>query len=390
MGQKFQDILDQLPQFKRCAEEVRETLLGNLVLIGEIPAPTFGEAERVHFLQNRFAECGLHNCSTDERGNALGVLPGQSGEESILIVAHADTLFSDQRDHTITVQTDKVIGPGVADNSLGLAVLATLPTLFDRVGIRLQSDVILMGATRSLGRGDLEGLRFFLANNKLPIRAGVCIEGVQLGRLSIGSIGMLRGEIVCSVPDEYDWTRFGAAGAIQTINEVINRINAIQLPRRPRATIMLGSIEGGTSFNTIATRTALRFEIRGEDADIVEEVRQQIADIVEEMATKTESSITFEVYARRHPAGLPFAHPLSRRTRKIMKTLGVEHRTSPSTSELSEFLDREIPAVTIGMTTGERLATEEEVIDMAPISTGVAQLMGMILAIDGGFCDGRK
>ena len=73
-----------------------------------------------------------------------------------------------------------------------------------------------------------------------------------------------------------------------------------------------------------------------------------------------------------------------------MQTLGVEHRTSPSTSELSEFIDREIPAVTVGITTGERLAEKGEMIYIEPISTGMAQLLGMILAIDGGFCDGRK
>ena len=48
-----------------------------------------------------------------------------------------------------------------------------------------------MGSARSLGRGDLEGLRFFLDNFKKPITAGVCIEGVKLGRLSYSSIGIV-------------------------------------------------------------------------------------------------------------------------------------------------------------------------------------------------------
>ncbi len=80
-----------------------------------------------------------------------------------------------------------------------------------------------MGAAQSLGRGDLAGLRF-LANKAFPIKAGIGVEGVQIGRLDHTSIRMLRGEITCTVPEEYDWTLFGKTGAILVINEVINHI----------------------------------------------------------------------------------------------------------------------------------------------------------------------
>lgn len=223
----------------------RDIMLANAVMIGEIPAPTFHEDVRVRFMQDRFSECGLQHCSTDEVGNGFGVLPGKTGERRILLVAHADTVFSEKVDHTITMQADRMIGPGVGDNSLGLAALASLPQLLDACGIRLQSDLILMAASRSLGRGNLEGLRFFLQNMKEPIHAAICVEGVQLGRLSYSSIGMLRGEISVRVPEQYDWTRFGAAGAVITLNDIINKINRIRLPKRPKTSIVLGSIEGG-------------------------------------------------------------------------------------------------------------------------------------------------
>jgi len=383
----FDDILDRLPAYREGAREVREVLLSNLLLIGEIPAPTFGEDQRVRFICDRFAECGLMNTSTDEPGNGLGLLPGEEGERSILMVAHADTHFSAKEDHTILIQPEKITGLGVADNSMGLAVLATLPELLDKLGIRLQSDLILMAAVRSLGRGNLEGLRFFLDHNTKNITAGVCLEGVQLGRVSIGSIGMLRGEIHCSVPDEYDWTRFRASGAIATINEVVSRIRSIALPRDPRTAVILGSLEAGTSFNAVATRAVLRFEIRSESAEKVEEIRLHIVDIIEELSSKTESRVTLDVIARRQPGGIPFGHPLSRRTRQILDRLGVQHRTSPSTSELFELISKSIPGVTVGITRGERLNTPEEIVLVEPIATGLAQLAAMLVAIDKGFCD---
>jgi acetylornithine deacetylase/succinyl-diaminopimelate desuccinylase-like protein len=241
----FEDILSSLPKLEQSIQDQKELLLANLVMIGEIPAPTFKEEERIEFLINRFKEADIHQHSIDEVGNGIGVLEGSNGEGNILLVAHADTVFDKTTDHTIQVYKDKVTGAGVADNSLGLSAIATLPTLLERLDITFENNIILVGATRSLGRGNLEGLRSFLSNYKEQIKAGVGLEGVELGRLSHTSIGMKRGEIHCEVPEEYDWSRFGDASAILTLNEVINKINRIKLPQRPRTSIVMGSIKGG-------------------------------------------------------------------------------------------------------------------------------------------------
>ena len=386
MAEKFKEILDLLPRILEEARAIREIFLANLAMISEIPAPTFGEADRVHLVQQRFSECGLQNCSTDEAGNALGIIPGEK-DNNILVVAHADTVFPASVDHTITLRSDSVSGAGVGHNSLGLAVVVSLPTLLERLGLKLGATVFLMGASRSLGQGNLEGLTFFLSNAPVPLRAGVCVEGVQLGRLSLSSIGMLRGEIRVAVPEEYDWTRFGARSAITILNEVLNRINEIRLPKRPRTSIVVGSVEGGKSYDTIATHAVLRFEIRSESAAMVREIRQRMADISTEVSSQSAARVTLKIFARRKPGGISFGHPLARRARRILQSLKVLPRVSPSMSELSAFIERKIPAITIGLTTGEHMNEPDETIRIDKIFTGVAQLVGILLAIDGGFCD---
>ena len=72
-------------------------------MLGEIPAPTFAEEDRIQFLANRFTEEGLQNISIDEAGNAMGILPGQKGDHTILVVAHADTPFDAASDHAMFV-----------------------------------------------------------------------------------------------------------------------------------------------------------------------------------------------------------------------------------------------------------------------------------------------
>lgn len=387
MPKQMDEILQKLTGFGEGTRKLRETLLANLVMIGEIPSPTFGEENRIRFLQQRFCECGLLNCSSDEIGNGLAILPGEEGKDNILLVAHADTVHPESVDHTVSLHADKVSGAGIADNSLGLAVLATLPTLLDAMDLKFRSNIILMGGVRSLGRGNLEGLSFFLQNNQMPLKAGICVEGVQLGRLSYSSIGMLRGEIEVTIPEAHDWTRFGATSAIVTLNDVITRINEIPVPRRPKTNIFMGMIEGGKSFNTVATNALLRFEIRSESADIVAEISTSIEDIASEVAVQTDADIRVDYFAKRQPGSLGFRHPLAQTCRSIMRELELEPKAEPSTSELSAFLDRKIPAVTIGLTNGEHLSKREQRVEIDPIFKGVSQLLAILTAVDRGYCD---
>lgn len=383
------DLLERLPRFEPQLSELSEILLANLVMIAETPAPTFHEEQRVQFLLQRFDEYDLQNCSTDEAGNALGILPGTVGDRNIMVVGHMDTAFSAQVDHTVTIEPGYVSGVGIGDDSLGVATVATLPLILKQLGIELSANLVLMGSARSLGRGDIEGIRFFLNNKEMSISSGICVEGVKLGRLSYSSIGMLRGEIEYEVPEEYDWTRFGAGGAIVNMNDVINRILEIPLPRRPRSTIVFNSIESGASFNTIPTRASLQFEVRSESSDTVHKLGETIDNIVAEVSSQTGAEVTFETLASREPGGLSFAHPLADGARRLLKGLGINPRITPSTSELSAFIDRGIPAVTIGITDGENLNEENERIEFEPISAGLQQLLGLILALDAGLCEGR-
>lgn len=385
--EQLASILENLDHYAEAAESIGEMLLGNLVMVGEIPAPTFQEEERVRFLHDRFTEIGLTNISTDEAGNAFGILEGTDRKKNILVVAHTDTEFSDSVDHTVKLLPGEVSGAGVANNSLGVATLATLPRILEQAGIELKYNLILMGSSHSLGRGNLAGLRFFVDNTRLKINSAICVEGVELGRLSYYSTGMIRGEIRCTVPDEYDWSRFGVGGAIFTLNEVIDGIAQIPFPQRPRTTVNIGFIQGGTSFATPAKQAFLRFEIRSESAEMVETIHGKISEIAVEVSSRSGARLEYDVVARRIPVGLPFSHPLPAIASKIMKAIGIQTRIQPSLSELSVLLSAGIPSITIGVTHAEHLDEPEEKIMIPPIYRGIAQLLGILQAVDSGCCD---
>ncbi len=384
----FNQILEQLPGWRDQLAASRDLLLSNAVMIGEIPSGTYHEQARVKFIQDRFVESGVQDYSSDEADNVIAVLPGAAEEPgNILIATHLDNVFDSKVDHTVSLQADTISGPGIADNALGVAAMITLPDFIKALGLTFQDNLILLGASRSLGRGNLEGVRFFLQNSNLPLRAGVCLEGVRLGRLNCASIGMLRGEFKCEVPEEYDWTRFGASGAIVTLNETINRIMEIPLPKRPRTSVVFGSISGGSGYSVAPRQSTLRFEIRSESAETVEDIRQRFHDIADEVAAQTRGKLTVDIFAERVPGGIHYSHPLVQCAHDVMERLDVSPRRGPSTAELAALIDHQIPAITVGLTNCENLNELDEHVEIAPMFTGLAQFIGILQAIDGGFCD---
>ena len=71
-----------------------------------------------------FAEEGLADVSMDDAGNAFGRLKsGTASAKPLVVSAHLDTVFPAGTDLTVTRNAGKIHGPGLGDNSLGVAAL---------------------------------------------------------------------------------------------------------------------------------------------------------------------------------------------------------------------------------------------------------------------------
>jgi len=189
------------------------------------------------------------------------------------------------------------------------------------------------------------------------------------------------------VPEEYDWKRLPEGSAIIILNRLITRLQEIPLPSNPVTSINLGSVLAGNTFGTAASNARLRFEVRSEEEGRTEWIEEQIEEIVEELAAENEVSVSLKVVARRNRGGISFSHPLVRTTREIIGHLGEEQVIAPSTGELCALIDKGIPGVTVGLTHGEHIHERNETLKISPVFRGVAQLIGLLRAIDGGLCD---
>lgn len=356
----------------------REMLLANVVMISEIPAPTFGEQERISFLEQRFNEYGLMNCCTDEVGNAQAILPGTDNLQAILLTAHADTPFPANENHTCTVDVGKIFCPGVADNSLGLALLATLPTILEGLGIRLQSELLLLGSTRSLNQGDQCGIRFFLTNSRYPVKSAIVIEGIPLGRLHYRSMASFGGMISCNID-----RKVNHKSAIEILNQIIYHLGRLTLPIESHTDLVLGAVSGGASYKIPARHAQLKFQLRSDDDQVVVDVTGQINLMLEEMGKEQGVSLHLEDIAHTQAGGLDSSHPIVAETRQVMNALGIQPQKSIYSPIITSYVENKIPAIGLGLTYGDNIHYGDEYIEIDPIITGIAQLIGALMAIDG-------
>jgi len=384
----MEKYLDKLPSFVEQIKSMKETIIANIVFIGQIPAPTFKEKRRTDLFMERLAEFQVDECTTDGYRNPIGIIRGTSpSKPPVFVVAHLDTVFEKDIDHNYTVRKKTIKGVGILDNSLSIGVLASLPEIFRKLDLSFESDIVLAGVIQSLGRGNLRGIRHLLKTWDTPIRGAICLEGVEFGRLNYYSEGMVRCEVECDISFRPGLLQKFKSNAILILNEVINQILELRLPQRPRSRVIIGKISGGFKHGTIARKSKLGFEIQSDSDKMVKNIYNDINDIIEDISHQNEVELKLKAISNLSAASLKYNHPLVKSAGAVIESLGIKPICEPSESELSIFLAHKIPAVTLGITRGKNIHLENATMEIEPMYKGIAQIVGAIIAIDKGVCD---
>jgi tripeptide aminopeptidase len=385
------NFLEKLPALVDEIKSLKEIIITNVVLIGQKPAPTFREKMRSKLFMDRLAEFQVDEVTTDGYRNPIGIIRGTaSGKPPIFVLAHLDTFFEENQPINYTIRKNTITGPGILDNSLGVGVIASLPAIFKKLDLKFESDIVLAGAIQSIGKGNLRGVRHLLKTWPTPIRGGICVEGVELGRLNYFSDGMIRGEIHCNLSDEITNMDEYPPNAIIVLNEVINEILNLKTSQRPRSRIVIGKIEGGANHGKIASEAALGFEIRSDSYKMVKKIYGQIRDVVEGIGHEKRVDLNLKTISNLRAARLKYNHPLVKNAAAVLEKLGIKPFSKSTESSLSIFLSHKIPAVTLGITYGENVYKEEATMEIEPMYKGIAQIIGVLKAIDNGACDEQE
>jgi acetylornithine deacetylase/succinyl-diaminopimelate desuccinylase-like protein len=382
------NFLEKLPALVDEVKSLKEIIITNIVLIGQTPAPTFREKRRSKLFMDRLAEFQVDEVTTDGYRNPIGILRGSNpSKPPIFVLAHLDTFFDKGQPINYTIKENTITGPGLLDNSLGVGVITSLPAIFKRLELQFESDIVLAGTIQSIGKGNLRGVRHLLKTWPTPIRGGICVEGVELGRLNYFSDGMIRGEIHCNISGDRGKLDEYTPNAIIVLNEVMNEIMNLKITQRPRSRIVIGKIRGGANHGKIAGEAALGFEIRSDSYKMVKKIFGHFRDIVEGIGHENEVDLNLKTISNLRASRLKYDHPLVKNSAAVLETLGIKPFSKSTESALSIFLSQKIPAVTLGITHGENVYKDKATMEIEPMYKGIAQVIGVLKAIDSGVCD---
>ncbi|MBN1565504.1 MAG: M20/M25/M40 family metallo-hydrolase, partial [Anaerolineae bacterium] len=191
---KLIQALAQSPTLQTLYQHIdAATIIDQAITIQQIPAPTFAETQRAAYVKAQFQRLGLLEIQIDNVHNVLGRWPGTDPTRPALMVsAHTDTVFPAETDLTIRRAQDRIYGPGLGDNSLGVAALLALLELLNQHHIQPAADIWFVANTCEEGLGNLNGIRAAWETLRARLGAAIVIEGMALGHIYHAGIAVRR------------------------------------------------------------------------------------------------------------------------------------------------------------------------------------------------------
>lgn len=365
-------------------------ILDLAIVIQQIPAPTFHEQERAALVHRLFAEEKLSDVSMDAAGNVYARLPAshpsslESPSETktrpIIVSAHLDTVFPANTDLTVVRESGRVAGPGIGDNSAGLAGLFGIVWSMRERRIELASDLWLVANVCEEGLGDLRGMKAVVERFGSEAAAFIVLEGMSLGSIYHRALGVRRYRITARTEGGHSWIDYGRPSAVHELTRLAARITAMKLPQAPRTTLNVGTIAGGTSVNTIAAEATLELDLRSEDWNMLEKISAQVEHLVHD-ANRAGVEIDAQVIGQRPAGEILEDHPLVRLAETCLQDVGCNPHRNIGSTDANQPLSLGLPAVTIGLTTGAGAHTVHEYINIDPLQKGMEQVVRLVSGI---------
>lgn len=364
-----------------------ESAIDQIIAIQQIPSPTFAEEKRAEYIEGQFRAIGLKDVFRDSSNNVYGRLPGHEPDRApVVLSAHLDTVFPAETDLSVDRKGQVIYGPGIGDNSTGLAgLLLTARTIVEHQ-LPHAADIHFVANVGEEGLGDLCGMRIVV--DRFGGEATyIVVEGGLFGRLVHQAIGVCRFRIDVTAPGGHSWGGFGTTSAIHVLGRLIAAIDDLTVPTIPRTTYNVGIIEGGISINTIAHSARLWLDLRSEGKDELDRLVDHVREIVAEMNEKhmvAEDGVQIDmVQVGDRPAGnIDRQSPVVAYADAALRLVGADEiRYMASSTDANIPLSLGYQSVCLGLTHSGNAHRPDEYIDITNLPVGLGQLLLVTLAI---------
>jgi acetylornithine deacetylase/succinyl-diaminopimelate desuccinylase-like protein len=362
-------------------KNIAEQVIERAIEIQQIPAPTFGEMKRAEFVRDLFKGEGLEDISIDEVGNVYGRWTRAKGRgepgKPLIVSAHLDTVFPVNTSLAVKREGEKIFGPGLGDNSLGVAALFGLLWALRERNVEPGGDIWLVANVGEEGLGNLQGIKAVVERFGGDVQAYLVLEGLALGHIYHRAVGVKRYRVTARATGGHSWSDYGKPSAIHELAKLIVQLTSLELPGHPRTTMNVGKISGGTSVNVIASEACLDLDLRSEGQASLTQLILAVERLIQH-ANRSDIQMDAEVIGERPAGEMSPVHPLVRLAEDCLREQGLNPILTSGSTDANMPLSKGHPAIVLGISTGGSAHTVKEYIHTGPVQKGLEQLVRFV------------
>lgn len=324
-----------------------------------IPAPPFMEERRARAYAELLREAGADSVWIDEVGNVIALRRGQTGNRTVALDAHLDTVFPEGTDVTVRRRGDTLLAPGIGDDTRGLAMVLAVLRGMNAAEIETEADILFIGTVGEEGLGDLRGVKQLFSEAGPRIDSWIAVDGGSDARIVHRGLGSHRYRVTFKGPGGHSWGAFGMANTHHALGRAIHLFVQAADPytsEGPRTSYNVGRLGGGTSVNSIPFESWMEVDMRsvsperlnGVDSLFQRAMREALAEINAIRRDGEPLTLDVEMIGDRPSGTIPESTPLVQRALSATRYFDVEPELSISSTNSNIPISLGIPAVTIG------------------------------------------
>lgn len=339
-----------------------------------IPSPTGEEDRKAQWILEQLEAMGAEGAYRDEAGNVIYPHCIEGVDKFPLYTAHMDTVFAGVDRITPDIDGHILKAPSCGDNSSDVAALLFLIRMM--LTLKLRTPAVFAFNVGEEGLGNLKGSRALTDAFGDRLSYFMAVDG-NSDRFVNLAVGSRRYAVHVVTAGGHSYAAFGAANAINEAAGIIRDFYSLQVPRNPRTTYNVGTIQGGTTINSIAAEVEFTVDMRSVSHSELEKLDAAFQAILKAHTTDKVKVETLLLGERPCSEGVQH-HEIHDRITSIRKREGLKTVFSASSTDANIPLSRNIPAIAFGISLGKGVHTLQEELDMTSLEPGLKQLAAFI------------
>lgn len=344
----------------KSVEELEPQTMKDHIRLTEIPAPPFKEQVRGREYAAMLQAAGADSVWIDEVGNVLARRKGRSGNKTVVLEAHLDTVFPEGTDVTVKQRGDTLFAPGIMDDTRGLAVVLTVLRALEKQNIHTDADVLFIGTVGEEGLGDLRGVKHLFRQNGPKVDAHIAVDGGGLDRITHVGLGSLRYRVTFKGPGGHSWGAFGTANPHHALGKAISYFSSEAdtfTNEGVRTSYNVGIVGGGTSVNSIPFESWMEVDMRSESPERLKGIDSILKDAVAKALQEENQSrrrgpaleVDMELVGERPSGALDPETALVQRAMAAIQYFNAAPNLISGSTNANIPIAKGIPAVTVGV-----------------------------------------